>query len=353
MDPNLPPFACRYTPEFAELLAGLGVSLAISTYQAGKVLLVSSDGERLTQLPRSFPTPMGIAVEGSRMAIAAKDELVLLADDPRLAATYPRKPGHYDALYMPRSTHFCGPLAVHDLAWGRDGLVGVCTLFSCLLAPDDRFSFRPLWRPPFVSSLAPEDRCHLNGLAMREGVPRFVTALGATDTVEGWREGKLAGGVLIDVGSGEIALSGLAMPHSPRVFGEKLWLLLAASGELVVADPEAGRREVVNRVPGFARGLARHEDYLFAGFSKLRPGRAFDDLPLARPGASRCGVAAIHAPTGAIVGELEYINSCSEIYDVQVLPGVRRPGILGPESPFRRNGLSLPDATYWGSETPA
>ena len=49
------------------------------------------------------------------------------------------------------------------------------TLFSCLAAASPTHTFRPLWRPPFVSRLAPEDRCHLNGLALRDGEPRYVT----------------------------------------------------------------------------------------------------------------------------------------------------------------------------------
>ena len=51
------------------------------------------------------------------------------------------------------------------------------TLFSCLAGLDSRYSFVPRWRPPFISALAAEDRCHLNGLAMVDGdAPAFLVA---------------------------------------------------------------------------------------------------------------------------------------------------------------------------------
>jgi len=130
------PFACRYTPELPELIAELDCSLVISTYQAGKLILLSSDGERLIQLPRTFDTPMGLALDDSRLAVATKSEIVVLSDDPRLAESYPKQPGHYDALFIPRSAHFCGQLMVHDMVWTNQGLLAVNTLFSCLFRLD-------------------------------------------------------------------------------------------------------------------------------------------------------------------------------------------------------------------------
>lgn len=350
MDPKQPPFSCTYTPEIPELLAGLNCSLALSTYQAGKVIFLSSDGEQLNQLPRTFDTPMGMALKGNQMAIATKHEIVVLANEPRLASTYPNKPDWYDALYVPRSNYYCGAIDAHDLAFTPDGLVGVNTLFSCLFRLDDGFNFVPTWRPPFISALAPEDRCHLNGMAMQDGQPRYVTAQGRTDSVQGWRQDKLIGGVLVDVASNEVLLHGLAMPHSPRVYDGEVYLLLSASGEVVRADLTKGSYDTLARIPGFVRGLARLGDYLFVGSSHLRKTHTFGDLPLASAGATFCGVMVLHLPTGAVVGQIKYVNSCTEIYDVLVLPDMRRPGILGTGSPIFRRALSLPETTYWGKE---
>lgn len=344
------PFACQHTPQLPDLLAELDASLALTTYQAGKVLLVSAQGERLVHLPRSFDTPMGLAVDAGRMALATREEIVLLADEPRLAPAYPRQPDTYDALFVPRSVHFTGALAVHDLAFGADGLLGVNTLFSCLFALDPGFSFRPTWHPPFVSALAPEDRCHLNGLALEEGRPRWVTALGATDAAAGWRDGKEKGGVLVDVPSGEVVLSGLPMPHSPRVVDGALYALLSATGEVIAVDPGRGSYDVVHRVDGFARGLAHAGDHLFVATSRFREHHAFGDLALPRDGRAFCGVTVLHRPTGALVGELRFLRSCEEIYDVQVLAGRRRPGILGLGDDTHRRALSTPHQTFWAVE---
>ncbi len=344
------PFSIEYTPQIPELLAELDCSLAVTTYQAGKVILLSSDGERLIQLPRTFEEPMGLAVDGDRMALATKHSLVMLANEPRLAPTYPRQPGTYDALFVPRSVHFAGALAVHDMVWTRAGLLGVNTLFSCLFELDPLYSFRPVWKPPFVSELAPQDRCHLNGLAVVDGEARYATALGTSDAPGGWRDTKERGGVLMHVPSGEPVVEGLAMPHSPRVYGGTLWALLSATGEVVTVDPERGQVETVARVPGFARGLARCGDHLFVGTSMIRKSHAFGDLELAGKKAV-CGITVLHGPTGAVVGDLRYRRSCEEIYDVQILPGLRRPGILGLHDETHRQALSMPEQTFWGRLT--
>ena len=344
------PFTFAHTPQLPEILAELGCSLVVSTYQAGKLIVIRSDGERLTQLPRTFEEPMGLAVDGDRMAVATKHALVLLANEPRLAASYPRQPETYDALFVPRSVHYCGALAVHDMVFTEHGLVGVNTLFSCLFQLDPRFSFRPVWKPRFVSELAPEDRCHLNGLALVDGAPRYVTALGTTDTAGAWRADKERGGVLIDVASGETILGGLAMPHSPRVYDGTLYALLSSTGEVIAVDLARGQYEVVHRVDGFARGLARCGDYLFVGTSKIRKQHTFGDLGLAGRRELFCGITLLHLPTGAYVGDLRYQRTCEEIYDVQVLPSLRRPGLLGLHDDAYRRALSMPENVFWGRE---
>jgi uncharacterized protein (TIGR03032 family) len=344
------PFTFAHTPQLPEILTELGCSLVVSTYQAGKVIVIRSDGERLVQLPRTFEEPMGLAVDGDRMAVATKHALVLLANEPRLAATYPRQPETYDALFVPRSVHHVGALAVHDMVFTERGLVGVNTLFSCLFELDPRWSFRPVWQPRFVTALAPEDRCHLNGLALVDGAPRYVTALGATDSAGGWRSNKERGGVILDVASGETILAGLAMPHSPRVYDGTLYALLSSTGEVIAVDLARCQYEVVHRVDGFARGLARCGDYLFVGTSKIRKQHTFGDLGLAGRRELFCGVTLLHLPTGAFVADLRYQRTCEEIYDVQVLPRLRSPGLLGLHDDAYRRALSTPGEVFWGRE---
>src|SRR4029078_1286664 len=132
--------------------------------------------------------------------------------------------GRHDACFLPRSSHVTGNIQIHEMAWGAGNeLWAVNTRFSCLSTLDGSASFAPRWRPPFVGALEPSDRCHLNGLGMVDGRPRYVTALGETAARAGWRAGKARGGVLIAVASGEVIVRGLSMPHSPRWYGGRLW----------------------------------------------------------------------------------------------------------------------------------
>ena len=228
--------------------------------------------------------------------------------------------GTAEDTYVPERTYFSGEVDTHDLAWGKDGLWTINTLLSSMTLIDENADFESQWRPPFVSDVVAEDRCHLNSMAMVDGQPEYVTAFGKVDTFEGWRENRISGGILMDVSSGEIVLEGLPMPHSPRVYDGKLYLLLSATGELVCAEPEAGRYEVVAQLPGFVRGMARCGDYLFVGLSKLRKSSStFAALPISDQ-AAFSGIVAVSLSEGRIVEHLKYETGVEEIYDVQVLP---------------------------------
>lgn len=344
-----PPFSCTYTPNLPELLRQLNCTIALSTFQAGKVIFLSAkNDDELTQLPRNFAKPMGIALHGDKMAIACLDEVLVLTNSPQLAASFPKKPATYDALYMPRAAYFTGQIDIHDLDFGEGNqLFAVNTSFSCIIKIDDNYSFTPIWKPNFISNLASEDRCHLNGMALQDGKPKYVTAFSESDKPQGWRERVTDGGIIIDVESGETIARNLAMPHSPRLFGEELFLLLSATGELVRVDKKSGKYDRVTQLNGFVRGLCMHGDYVFIGLSKLRKSSStFAKLSFAEK-ANVAGVTVVHLPTGAVVGEIRYQTSVDEIYDVQVLPNCHRPGILNTEKPEYKLGLSTPDATYW------
>ncbi|MBZ0114853.1 MAG: TIGR03032 family protein [Thermoanaerobaculia bacterium] len=352
MSQSLAPFSCTYSVDFPDILTSIGCSLALTTYQSGKVILVSPTAEGIVQLPRTFPDAMGLAVEDGRMAVATRDEIVVLADCQSLAPSYPRQPNTYDSLFLPRAVYSTGRMAIHDLGWGRDGrLYAINTVCSCLSVIDDRHSFTPVWKPPFIERMVPDDACHLNGLAFEDGQPRFLTALGATSTRQGWRENKLGGGILIDLSSNEVILRGLAMPHSPRIIDGTLFLLNSAACELLAVDPETGTRETVVRLPGFARGLAAYGDYLFVGLSQLRHDhRVFGDLPIAHAKDLYCGILCVHRPSGRIAGELRYLRTCKEIYDIQMLPGIRRPGILSPANEIHHRAVAAPGIALWAPE---
>ena len=351
------PFAIQHDPQVPELLYRLGVTLALSTYQAGKLVLLSAaDENRLIQLPRSFDKPMGIAEDPAtdRLALACREEVIVLRNSTDLARFYPKAPDRYDALYLPRATYHTGALDVHDLTFGDGGrtLYAVNTRFSCLMTVDDRHNFTPVWQPPGITALAAEDRCHLNGMALEDGRPRYATAFSRTDTPRGWRPTVTESGVLWDVSTNEVVAEGLPMPHTPRLFNGRLYLLLSATGEVVEIDRATGERRTVCAPGGFVRGMALAGEYLFVGLSKLRrESSTFGKLPFAGR-ANVAGIAIVHLPTGARAGHIRYLSSVDEIYDVHVLGGKRRPNILNTLTPDHRAALSTPEATYWGRLTP-
>lgn len=325
----------------------LGCSIAISTYQAGKVIFISAqDQDRLVQLPRTFEKPMGIALNGAQLAIATVHEVVVLANAPEMAKNYPKQPNTYDALFLPRSVYYTGELDIHDLHWHNNELWAVNTRFSCLATLDAHYSFTPRWRPKFITDFGPGDNCHLNGLATDKEL-LFATALGGTNTPKGWKKQKANGGILIDIKSNEIVATQLPMPHSPRIYDNKLFILMSATGELAILDPSNGKYEVVKKLQGFVRGMDRIGDYLFIGLSKLRKtSTAFGDLPIAKD-SLMCGVVALHLPTLSIVGHIKYETSVEEIYDVKIIPNTKRPGILNHLKEDFRMGLTTPGVNYW------
>ena len=324
----------EYTLNLASILRDLPASLLVSTYQAGKVVVVSDglsdDGCDLSLSYHNFERAMGIAVAPDRLAVGARSVVWLLRDAPGVAP-HLDPPGTRDACFLTRVALYTGEVQGHELAWAGDELWMVNTLFSCLCTLDDRHSFVPRWRPPFISAYEPEDRCHLNGLAMDGGAPRFVTAFGATDEAEGWRAGKATGGCLIDVASGAVAVSGLATPHSPRVHDGRVWLLDSGTGRLVLADLDRGAVETVAELPGYARGLAFADSVAFVGLSKIRGSSPLGGVPVAaRQERLKCGVAVVDVVSGRTIGLLEFQTGVEEIFDVQLVPGVRSPVLSGP-----------------------
>lgn len=326
MNALLASFHYTHSPTLPKLLWELGCTLVFSTYQAGKVIFIrATSPEKIEQHAWDFPRPMGLAVADQRIAVATRDEVVVLANTSAEGSTEPQ---HFDSgtviggaegNYVQKKTYFSGEVDTHDLAWGKDGLWAINTLLSSMALTDESSDFESQWRPPFVSDVVPEDRCHLNSMAMVDGRPEYVTAFGEVNTFEGWRENKVSGGIVMDVSSGEIVLDGLPMPHSPRVYDGKLYLLLSGTGELVCAEPETGGYEVVAQLPGFVRGMARCGDYLFVGLSKLRKtSSTFAALPISEQ-AVFSGIVVVSLSEGGIVEHLRYETGVEEIYDVQVL----------------------------------
>lgn len=328
-----------------ELLAQRNCTLVISTYQTGHVVIVSAPGGQLCVSFHTFERPMGLAIRPGWMVVGTRTQVWSLRDFPELASRI-KPAGCHDACYLTRFSHFTGDIRCHELSWvnlpsrqkgaeqspkeGQLELWAVNTLFSCLCATTASYSFAPRWAPPFITSLVPEDRCHLNGLAVSDGSPRYVTALGETNNAQGWRPGKIGGGCLIDIQKNQTICRGLVMPHSPRIRGNQLLFLNSGLGELVSVDPASGARQTIIRLPGYTRGLAIHENLAFVGMSTVRDsGR--DELPICSSDQElKCGCVVVDLTTGLAVASLDFISGIDELFDVQIIPGVRSPFVSGP-----------------------
>ena len=333
-----------HTANLPALFERLQISLVVSTYQAGKAIVVRNDGGALNTHFRTFAKPMGIAADHLRLTIGGANTVWEYRNMPAVAEKLD-PPGKHDACFLPRRIHVTGDIDIHELAWdAKNELWVVNTRFCCLCTLDVDHSFHPRWRPPFVSALAPEDRCHLNGLAMVDGRPKYVTALGTTDTAGGWRANKARGGILMDIETNEILLDGLSMPHSPRWYRDQLWVLESGEGTLAAIDLKTRTWRAVAQVPGFTRGIDFVGPLAFIGLSQVRESAVFSGIPLVQRLKERtCGVWVVNIENGQTIGFLRFEAGVQEIFAVQALQGIRFPEMLEWTDPRLAQSYVLPD----------
>lgn len=338
--------AVRFLPsrQFPAWMAEYRVGVAITTYQAGKLFFlgVLPDG-RLSVFERTFNRCMGLWADGQTLWLSTLYQLWRFEN----AVPPGQQSAGFDRLYVPRVAYTTGDIDIHDVAVDESGrVVFAATLFNCLATVSDRDSFAPLWKPWFVSRLAAEDRCHLNGLAVRDGSPRYVTCVSDSDAVDGWRDRRVDGGRVLDVQANEVVAGGLAMPHSPRWYDGRLWLLQAGAGQFGSVDPATGAFTPVAFLPGFLRGLAFVEHFAVIGLSGCRDNRTFQGLPLDDSLRDKnvdawCGLGVVDLRTGDVVHTLRIEGVVRELYDVAVLPGVSRPAALGFKTDEIRRVISV------------
>lgn len=384
------PLRSVHTTNFPAILEQLGISLVVSTYQAGRLVLLRADEGKINTHFRLFNRPMGVAADRERLTVGTAAQIWYMRNIPAVSQKL-TPPNKHDACYVPRDIHVTGDVDMHEMAWGdelpsplspnggkgrgsrtsspplnppqRGGsrtpsppggggkvLWFVNTKFSCLCNVDHEHSFLPRWRPPFVTALALEDRCHLNGLALEHGLPRYVTMLGETDTAGGWRANKANGGLLMDVPSNKIMVRGLSMPHSPRLYDGKLWFLESGQGSLAWINPDKLHYgdpravETVIQLPGFTRGLDFYGPLAFIGLSQVRESATFSNIPIVERLTERiCGVWVVNIVTREVVAFLRFEDAVQEIFAVQVLPGIRFPELLEWNDELVKSSYVLPD----------
>jgi uncharacterized protein (TIGR03032 family) len=331
--------------QFPEWMAEQSVSLALTTYQSGKLFMIGlqPDG-RLSIFERTFNRCMGLFGDGQTLWMSTLYQLWRLENV--IESEQPGDAG-YDRLFVPQVGYTTGDVDIHDIVVTDKGkVVFVNTLFNCVATLSETHSFSPLWKPPFISKLAAEDRCHLNGLALDGGKPRYVTAVSQSDVVDGWRDRRRDGGCVIDIESDELITTGLSMPHSPRVYRDKLWLLNSGTGHFGHVNRDSGNFEPLAFCPGYLRGMSFTEDFAVVGLSRPRENKTFTGLELDDnltqcDAEARCGLHVIDLKTMDVVHWLRIEGLVAELYDVVVLPNVTRPMLLGFKSDEIRRTLSV------------
>lgn len=317
----------------AGLLARLDVSLAFTSYQSGHLFMVGRDPDgRIAIDQQRFERAMGVHWDGRRFHLATATQIIRFEN-----MLLPGEVGdsRNDVILVPRLSWTTNDVDAHELATNRQGRpLFVATKFNCIATVDPAFSFAPVWTPPFIAGSDKGDRCHLNGMALVEGTLACASMVSTTDEIDGWRSGREEGGVIIECRTGRHLVTGLSMPHSPRIQDGTLWFLEAGRGALAQVDLANGVRRDLAFVPGFARGLQIVKTHAVVTVSKPRDAR-FDGLHLdhelrARGEHAWCGVLLINLTTGSIDGWLRLDGSIEELFDVAVLPGIRCPRSLAP-----------------------
>lgn len=324
----------EHSSNLPQLLEQLNCSIVITTYQAGQVITIGRNNQELSFGFCSFPQAMGMARTPRGLALASKHEIWNLNGQRELAAAI-EPAGTHDIAFLARSCHVTGPVMSHELAWCGGGLVMVNTLCNCLATLESPWSFKPIWKPPFISDTTPSDRCHLNGLAISEdeSAPAYVTLHGISDIENGWRDNKATGGAVLEISTGRILTGDLSMPHSPRLYQGELYALNSGKGELLRIDRNSGEYEVVAQLPGFTRGLDLIGNIAVVGLSRIRESAVFGGLPLQeRQEDLRCGVALVDLKRGELKGYCWFESGVEEIFSVLVLPGFCNPNVIGPNS---------------------
>lgn len=327
------------------ILDELKLSLIVSA-SPSRIFCIGAEDGKLTANVIPFQNPFGVSVVDGRLALSSRHTIVTFTNAAHMAASYPCAPGRYDGFFAPRTVFVTGNCRTHDLQVTENGPVFANTQFSCVSVCDGVHSFTPLWKPSFISELMPEDRCHLNGFAFSGGRPVIASFFAPCDSPAGYRQLPINSGQLVDMESGAVAVAGLTLPHSPRLFEDGLFVCNSGMGDVLKIDLANGKAEVVARLPGFTRGMRAQGDFLFVGLSAIRATRR--EIPLLERGTRLLtGLAVIERRSGKVRGVLELPDTVSEVMDFDLVPGYRRLFIQDPSGDDGQCAIGTPANGFW------
>lgn len=335
---------------FISILNRIGCSIALST-DSSRLVIIGAENPKPSLAVIVLPQLRSLAVRGQFIAAGTADSVVIYKSILAIASVAPYAPQTFDAVYSPRAIHFNGRCDFHDMVFVDGVIAAVNTRYSCICTVDGRYNFTRVWKPPFITQLVPEDRCHLNGMAVEGNCIRYVTMLGQADVENGWRDTIFDNGGVVMGSTGHVVASGLSLPHSPRVIAGELYCLDSGRGEVLRIAPETGRKEIIATLPGFAHGLVEHGGVLFVGFSKLSRRRPEKPLPIEADGSDlACGIAAVDPRTRKILGMIELRAGVHEIFDLQLIPDVRHADIRSVGQWKEHHAIELPQGAFWATE---
>lgn len=363
-------FSSTYSSNLPAILSLLNVSLAVTSYQSRRLILIQAKDDTVETKLKAFSRPMGLYADARRLTIGTVNQVIdfqyaaaslqkvkqggldkltelpakLLDSDwqvnTELLAERQQQLDDLkaaDTLLLERAALTTGMINIHDIAWGKQGLWVVNSTFSCLSRLSPNHSFIACWQPPFIKDLVPEDRCHLNGMAMLDGEPRYVTTFNQADRRDSWRvKGYQALGTLIDIKQNRILKDDLLLPHSPRCHNGWVYYCASGHGEVQRYHPETELTELVCQLPGFTRGMAFIGDLLLVATSKVRQSQLHDtesaapmpvDLRLG-DAESICGVWFVDTSTGDVIASLQFEGDVAQLYDIAVLHGASNVELL-------------------------
>jgi uncharacterized protein (TIGR03032 family) len=364
-------FSSRSTDNFSKILKALNISLAVTSYQSARLILIQSNGSTINTRFKAFPRPMGIYADEERITLGTFNQVlefkksnellrkikneelddttrmskkVLEKDEEQRAVLQKEREMELndvkgsDALYLQRASITTGMINIHDIAWGDEGLWVVNSTFSCLSTLTPQHSFVARWKPKFISELVPEDRCHLNGMAMQDGKPKYVTTFNMEDTRDSWSEGRIDYGTLIDIDTDEILIEGMIMPHSPKVHNGSIYVCESGLGNVWQYNIETKEKTELIKLQGFTRGVNFYGGLMFVGTSRIRSSDIKNPTPLTKMYEETfAGIWVINPNTGEEVAHIKFEGNIDQIYDIAIIPNSTCPELLQTSSSLTRH----------------